>query len=174
MSFSFNLLRNKWVPRDGFYCIYQRPSIFLKVMATPVFSPRAFCFFLFSPDRGPWQSQPALRSWTRGAARCTSGATGAPTWPSPRTRAAGTDPRTRKESIDSVVQWHPFSLVLVAAPLKMVFPKKGSLCSPTAHLSQMAPRPACFDVFVGEASETTAKDVRFAVWRFGKDPFFPG
>ena len=26
----------------------------------------------------------------------------------------------------SVVQWHPFSPFLVAAPLKMVFPKKGS------------------------------------------------
>ena len=26
----------------------------------------------------------------------------------------------------TVVQWHPFSFLLVAAPLKMVFPKKGS------------------------------------------------
>ena len=27
----------------------------------------------------------------------------------------------------SVVQWHPFSLFSVAAPLKVVFPKQGSL-----------------------------------------------
>ena len=30
----------------------------------------------------------------------------------------------------SVVQWHPFFFFLVAAPLKMVFPKKGSLFLP--------------------------------------------
>ena len=33
-------------------------------------------------------------------------------------------------SLHSVVQWHPVSLFFVAAPVKMVLPKKGSLFFP--------------------------------------------
>ena len=35
--------------------------------------------------------------------------------------------QTTPTSASQFVQWHPFSLFLAAAPLKMVFPKKGSL-----------------------------------------------